>query len=136
MSRSLGTAYLVSMVHKSIDISVENGKFISFPNGPYWAVICGDTGGLWLYQVPGQWADFCYWCASIFENWIVKTNGSFSYFFIFFLCKNNRLLGVGYRISNWRVWSWLRTNAGGVLNTCKSNEKVSFGKRVEWRTGE
>ena len=20
-----------------------------------------------------------------------------------------------------RVWSWLRTNAGGVLNTCKSN---------------
>ena len=22
----------------------------------------------------------------------------------------------------WRVWSWLRTNAGGVLNTCKSNE--------------
>ena len=21
----------------------------------------------------------------------------------------------------WRVWSWLRTNAGGVLNTCKSN---------------
>ena len=23
----------------------------------------------------------------------------------------------------WRVWSWLRTNAGGVLNTCKSNGK-------------
>ena len=23
---------------------------------------------------------------------------------------------------NTRVWSWLRTNAGGVLNTCKSNE--------------
>ena len=22
-----------------------------------------------------------------------------------------------------RVWSWLRTNAGGVPNTCKSNEK-------------
>ena len=21
----------------------------------------------------------------------------------------------------WRVWSWLRTNAGGVPNTCKSN---------------
>ena len=27
------------------------------------------------------------------------------------------------RILNWRVWSWLRTNAGGVLNTCKSNAK-------------
>ena len=24
----------------------------------------------------------------------------------------------------WRVWSWLRTNAGGVLNTCKSNGKA------------
>ena len=27
-------------------------------------------------------------------------------------------------IVSWRVWSWLRTNAGGVLNTCKSNESV------------
>ena len=24
----------------------------------------------------------------------------------------------------WRVWSWLRTNAGGVLNTCKSNDEA------------
>ena len=24
----------------------------------------------------------------------------------------------------WRVWSWLRMNAGGRLNTCKSNGKV------------
>ena len=23
-----------------------------------------------------------------------------------------------------RVWSWLRMNAGGVLNTCKSNEAL------------
>ena len=37
----------------------------------------------------------------------------------------------------WRVWSWLRTNAGGVLNTCKSNGMIlklafreSSGKRV------
>ena len=28
---------------------------------------------------------------------------------------------------NIRVWSWLRTNAGGVLNTCKSNEDEDFG---------
>ena len=27
----------------------------------------------------------------------------------------------------WRVWSWLRTNAGGVLNTCKSNDEVPSG---------
>ena len=28
-----------------------------------------------------------------------------------------------------RVWSWLRMNAGGVLNTCKSNEALV----VDWR---
>ena len=26
-------------------------------------------------------------------------------------------------ILNWRVWSWLRLNAGGRLNTCKSSER-------------
>ena len=38
---------------------------------------------------------------------------------------------------NYRVWSWLRTNAGGVLKTCKSNGQVGVaiqrlvsGKRV------
>ena len=25
-----------------------------------------------------------------------------------------------------RVWSWLRMNAGGVLNTCKSNGVIIF----------
>ena len=43
---------------------------------------------------------------------------------------------------NMRVWSWLRMNAGGVLNTCKSNEALKadyFGLKLsltEWRTGE
>ncbi len=27
----------------------------------------------------------------------------------------------------WRVWSWLRTNAGGTPNTCKSNGDKDFG---------
>ena len=37
----------------------------------------------------------------------------------------------------WRVWSWLRTNAGGVLNTCKSNAEAWCLHWVdEWRTGE
>ena len=36
-----------------------------------------------------------------------------------------------------RVWSWLRMNAGGVLNTCKSNEAPfidwrACSKRFEW----
>ena len=42
----------------------------------------------------------------------------------------------------WRVRFWLRMNAGGVLNTCKSNEALKtdfFGMKTfvtEWRTGE
>ncbi len=45
--------------------------------------------------------------------------------------------------TNWRVWSWLRTNAGGVAKTCKSNElsiwvieRVVSGERVrnKWVT--
>ena len=32
-----------------------------------------------------------------------------------------------------RVWSWLRTNAGGVPNTCKSNGR---GELAPWVSGE
>ena len=46
-----------------------------------------------------------------------------------------------FRYNFLRVWSWLRTNAGGVPNTCKSNGAESFGfllsgERVSnaWRT--
>ena len=46
-----------------------------------------------------------------------------------------------FRYNFLRVWSWLRTNAGGVPNTCKSNGVKSFGfllsgERVSnaWRT--
>ena len=35
-----------------------------------------------------------------------------------------------------RVRSWLRMNAGGVDQACKSNENVIFGLLVQWRTGE
>ena len=34
---------------------------------------------------------------------------------------------TGFRYNFLRVWSWLRTNAGGVPNTCKSNGVKSFG---------
>ena len=42
------------------------------------------------------------------------------------------------QLFNMRVWSWLRMNAGGVLNTCKSNEaytKDSFGMTNIWLSG-
>ena len=32
-----------------------------------------------------------------------------------------------FRYNFLRVWSWLRTNAGGVPNTCKSNGAKPFG---------
>ena len=40
-----------------------------------------------------------------------------------------------------RVWSWLRMNAGGVPNTCKSSEKIMIEPSGDWligkrRTGE
>ena len=38
---------------------------------------------------------------------------------------------------NWRVWFWLRLNAGGMPNTCKSNgNDESLLSGDEWRTGE
>ena len=39
---------------------------------------------------------------------------------------------------NMRVWSWLRMNAGGVLNTCKSNEalkSIPSGWSLRWLSG-
>ena len=33
----------------------------------------------------------------------------------------------GFEYNFLRVWSWLRTNAGGVPNTCKSNGAKPFG---------
>ena len=36
-----------------------------------------------------------------------------------------------YFKNQWRVWSWLRTNAGGVSYTCKSSEAaMPSGERV------
>ena len=46
-------------------------------------------------------------------------------------CKSKRL---NNSLLQWRVWSWLRMNASGRLNTCKSNGKVS-SEIHEWRTG-
>ena len=37
---------------------------------------------------------------------------------------------------NMRVWFWLRTNAGGVLNTCKSNERSNTLVADGWVTRE
>ena len=49
--------------------------------------------------------------------------------------KQLELILTGQTI-NKRVWSWLRMNAGGVLNTCKSSEanqrKFSDGIRFDW----
>ena len=71
-----------------------------------------------------------------FENWTKKTNQMCRDFIIFneettisYLLKRynksvikmsfSKLMKIQFFM---RVWSWLRTNAGGVPNTCKSNE--------------
>ena len=63
----------------------------------------------------------------LFENWIIKgcVGGDNSLQHILVtdvtcLCWVQTCHFNGN--SNLRVWSWLRTNAGGMLNTCKSNE--------------
>ena len=42
-----------------------------------------------------------------------------------------------FRYNFLRVWSWLRTNAGGVPNTCKSNEALysEIRQRILWLSG-
>ena len=71
-----------------------------------------------------------------FENWTKKTNQMCRDFilvmkkqqFLISLKRYNKsVIKMSFQ-SSWkfkffmRVWSWLRTNAGGVPNTCKSNE--------------
>ena len=44
--------------------------------------------------------------------------------------KFSRSIDFSSKNLNSRVWSWLRMNAGGVLNTCKSNEVEIFGSKL------
>ena len=41
------------------------------------------------------------------------------------------LLLILFKVIQWRVWSWLRMNASGRLNTCKSNGNI--GACTRWR---
>lgn len=56
----------------------------------------------------------------------IRTKCNSSWWFI----ESRYLEDFGLRKTlNWRVWSWLRLNAGGMLNTCKSNgstRKLAF----------
>ena len=51
----------------------------------------------------------------IFENWIRNQSTS-----ILIFDKTDSSQCLIYEQIKWRVWSWLRMNAGGVPNTCKS----------------
>ena len=56
----------------------------------------------------------------IFENWTGKET---HYKRQVYLCKKvnrKRFTKNNEQSNKWRVWSWLRINAGGVPNTCKS----------------
>ena len=45
--------------------------------------------------------------------------------------EDSQVLSDRYQTLYQRVWSWLRMNAGGVLNTCKSNEKPIIETSVD-----
>ena len=48
----------------------------------------------------------------------------------------NSLLSKKNKLLNWRVWSWLRLNAGGRLNTCKSNGSSRKACFSGWRVAD
>ena len=52
-----------------------------------------------------------------------------------FLYKPAGFWGSRKKHFNMRVWSWLRMNAGGVLNTCKSNEADWDLRKDIWLSG-
>ena len=75
-----------------------------------------------LFLTPSGWGNCLFFLCSNFLDastgfcglwWFVCLLG----FGLFTAC-----FGCCSEIFLWRVWSWLRTNAGGVLNTCKSND--------------
>ena len=76
---------------------------------------------LWYTNIVVAWEK---WVTKTFENWTRRTNvqGTTTKVVVLNNEKNNK--SVSDR-NEWelkllmRVWSWLRTNAGGVPNTCK-----------------
>ena len=83
----------------------------------------------------GSIADFIgrrYWLCNFWKKVTERYLGwefQVSHLLIFLTLNSNKEVKRLSRDERWwdinmRVWSWLRTNAGGMLNTCKSNEKV------------
>ena len=67
------------------------------------------------------------------DNWTVK-HMNWKFFYILFLVRGtktvkglDKLESLSWPGKNFyqRVWSWLRMNAGGVPNTCKSSEALA-----------
>ena len=76
------------------------------------------------------------WGGVLFENSIVCFFGFEQIVFVW-KCDTNYFI---YFLIDDRLWfqlckrgSWLRTNAGGVLNTCKSNDEAVL---APWISGE
>ena len=99
-----------------------------------WHVIVFNFFGF-LFLTPSGWGDCIFLCSNFLD-------ASMSLLWFVVVCFFCWVSGFSRPVSDfcseiflWRVWSWLRTNAGGVLNTCKSNGKAllagySSGERV------
>ena len=60
-------------------------------------------------------------CLSVFRNEFITANENSWVYLLDKFIQNFDLSSSEFRYNFLRVWSWLRTNAGGVPNTCKSN---------------
>ena len=56
------------------------------------------------------------------------------FLFKFNLCQRSRGRETGPALLQRRVWSWLRMNAGGVPNTCKSSDSLRRRAADGWVT--
>ena len=90
---------------------------------------------VWVLEVWWCWS-FCeFWKQMIISNQVTDNSfmyvSNLSYLFNWSKIRDVWFWGLGLEIwmfhydLNWRVWSWLRLNAGGRPNTCKSSANVS-----------
>ena len=75
-------------------------------------------------------------CLSVFRNEFITANENSWVYLLDKFIQNFDLSPSGFRYNFLRVWSWLRTNAGGVPNTCKSNGALRCLVANGWVTRE
>ena len=91
-------------------------KFGSLKNLPYLCTTFGSE-----IESEGFWKRF-------FDLLVIFKRENVVFICQFPLMENEvvRTLTIHYNFLQWRVWSWLRMNASGRLNTCKSRGSIKL----------